>query len=149
MVGFSMMLVNAADVDFSGDWILNERIPSFGAKTPRVLLVIKQTGNDFKVTRNIIDEDKIIESSYTLDGAENINTEPNAAGLVTIRSTSKWNNGALVLEGSSTFSGPNGDITSKWEKEYLLSDDGADLTVTETHPTPFGEAVISQIFSRK
>ncbi len=148
-IGFSAMFVNAAGMDFSGDWILSERIPSFGTKTPNVLLVIKQTGNDFDVARNMIDDEKIIESHYTLDGTENINTKPNEAGLETIRSCSKWNNGTLVLEGTSTFTGPDKDVTTKWKTEYLLSEDGAVLTVIETHPTPFGEAVISQIFNRQ
>jgi hypothetical protein len=148
-IGFSPMFANAAGMNFSGGWILSERIPSFGSKTPNVLLVIKQAGNNFYVTRSMIDDERIIESHYTLDGTENINTEPNEAGLVTIRSTSKWNNGALVLEGLSIFAGPDKDVTTKWKTEYVLSDDGAVLTVIETHPTPFGEAVTSQIFIRR
>jgi hypothetical protein len=145
----SMVLVDAAGVDFSGDWVLKERIPSGGAKTPQVLLVSNQTGNDFKVITIMIDEDKIIESHYTLDGTVNVNTDLNEAGLVTIRSTSKWDNGALVLEGSITFENQDKDVTNKWKTEYLLSENGTALAVTETHQTPFGETVISQIFSRK
>ena len=95
------------------------------------------------------DEEKTIESHCTLDGAENTNTVANAAGPVTSRSTSKWNNTILVLEGSSTFEGPDKNVTTKWKTEYLLSDNGAELTVSETHQTPFGEAVISEVFSRK
>jgi hypothetical protein len=148
-VSLSMILVDAAEVDFSGHWVLRERIPSDGAKTPQVMLVINQTGNDFNVTRIIVDEDKIIESHYTLDGTENINTDQNEAGLVTIRSTSKWDNGALVLEGSITVENPDNNVTNKWKTEYLLSENGSALAVTETHQTPFGETVISQIFSRK
>ena len=148
-VSLSMMLVDAAGVNFSGDWVLRERVPSVGAKTPQVLLVINQTGNDFKVITIMIDEDKIIESHYTLDGTENINTDLNEAGLVTIRSTSKWDNGVLVLEGSIIFENQDKDVTNKWKTEYLLSENGTALAVTETHQTPFGETVISQIFSRK
>jgi len=148
-VSLSMMLVDAAGVNFSGDWVLRERVPSVGAKTPQVLLVINQTGNDFKVTRIMIDEDKIVESHYTLDGTENINTDLNEAGLVTIRSTSKWDNGVLVLEGSIIFENQDKDVTNKWKTEYLLSENGTALAVTETHQTPFGESVVSQIFSRK
>ena len=150
ITGFSTVLVHADGVDFSGEWILSELVPLSGAaRIPHVSLVIKQTGNDLSVTRHMIDEDRTIESHYTLDGTENINIEANAAGPVTIRSISKWNNGALVLEGSSTFAGPNEDVTTKWKREYLLDDGGAVLTVTETLPTPFGEAVISRIFSRR
>ena len=112
-------------------------------------LVINHIGNYFEVTRSMIEDERTVESHYTLDGMENINTEPNAAGLVTIRSTSKWNNNTLVLEGSKTFAGPDGDVTTKWKTEYLISDDGSVLTVIETHPSPFGEAVISQIFNRQ
>jgi hypothetical protein len=92
---------------------------------------------------------KTIESNYTLDGRENINTEPNAAGPVTIRSTSKWIHGVLVLEGTRTFEGQDKNTTTKWKTEYLLSSGGTLLTVSETHQTPFGEVVISSTFSRK
>jgi hypothetical protein len=149
MFGFSMMLVESAGVDFSGNWILTKRIPSLGAPVPSVSLVIKQAGSDFAVIRNVGGEDKTIELRYTLDGAENINIESNAAGPVTIRSTSTWNNSTLVLEGSSTFEGPDKNDTTKWKTEYLLSDNGAVLTVSRTIPTPFGEVVRSEVFSRK
>jgi hypothetical protein len=147
--GFSMMLVYAAGVDFSGEWILSERIPSFGGEIPQVSLVIEQTGNDLKITRSMIEEDKTIESYYTLDGSENLNTEPNAAGPVTIRSTSKWENGVLVLEGSSIFADPDEVVTTKWKIEYQLTENGETLAATKTIPTPFGDAVVSEIFIRK
>ena len=149
MVGFSMTLVEAASVDFSGNWVLTKRIRSLGTPVPNVLLVIKQTGNDLAVARIVSDEEKIIESHYTLDGAENTNTESNAAGPVTIRSTSKWNSNTLVIEGSSTFEGPEKTVTNKWKTEYLLSDNGAVLTVSKTIQTPFGEVVASEVYSRK
>jgi hypothetical protein len=139
----------AAGVDFSGNWVMTDRIPSFGMPAPNVSLLIKQTGNDLAVTLNMPDEEKTVESHYTHDGAENINTVPNAAGPVTIRSTSKWNNSTLVLEGVSIFEGPDKTVTTKWKTEYLLSENGALLTVSETHQTPFGEAVISEAFKRK
>jgi hypothetical protein len=146
---FSMALAEGAGVDFSGNWILTKRVPSFGAPVPNVSLVIKQTDNDLAITQNVVDEEKIIESHYTLDGAANVNTEPNAAGPMTIRSTSKWNNGTLVLEGLSTFEGPKKNATTKWKTEYQLSDNGTLLTVSKTIQTPFGEAVVSEAFSRK
>lgn len=144
-----MSLVKSADVEFSGNWVLTKRIPSLGAPPPNVLLVIKQTGNDLTVTQNDIDAEKTIESHYTLDGAENVNSESNAAGPVTIRSTSKWSNSTLVIEGSNTFVGTDNTVTSKWMREYSLSENGAVLTVSEMHQTPFGPAVISLVFSRK
>ena len=148
-VGFSVTLVSGAGADFSGKWILSEVNPSFVAEIPNVLLVIEQTGNVFKVIRVTVDEDKTVESQYTLDGAENINTEPNVAGQATIRSTSTWNNSVLVLEGSSTFTGPDKDVTTTWKTEYLLSEIGEVLTVAKTRQTPFGEVVITEVFTRK
>ena len=142
-------MVNSAGIDFSGTWVLSENIPSFGIKTPNVLLVIEHTGNVFNVTRVTIDGDKTVESQYTLDGAENINTETNAAGETIIQSISTWNNSVLVLEGTSTFAGTDEDVTTKWKTEYRLSENGAVLTATRTHQTPFGEAVITEVFTRK
>jgi hypothetical protein len=150
MIGFSMMCVQGAGADFSGNWVLTKLIPSLiGVPIPNASLVIKQGGNDLEVIRKLADEEKSIKSHYTLDEAENINTEPNAAGTVTIRSTSKWNNGTLVIEGSSTFEGPAKNVTGKWKTEYLLSDNGAVLTVSKTIQTPFGEIVTSEVFNRK
>ena len=149
VVGFSLTFGMAAEVNFSGDWVLSRRIPSFGAKTPNVILAIRQMGNDFAVTRTLMDEDQTIESHYTLDGNENINIVPNAAGRLAVHSTSTWKDGVLVLEGWSTFAGPEKDVITKWKMEYALSDNGDILTTTETHPTPFSEAVISQVFNRK
>jgi len=149
MIGLSVMFVEGAGLDFSGNWVLTKRIPSLGFPVPNVLLVVRQTGNDLAITQNMTDEEKTVELHYTLDGAENINTEPNEAGSVIIRSTSKWNNNTLVIEGSNTFDGGDRSRTTKWKTEYLLSDDGAALTVSKTIRTPFGEVVVSEVFSRK
>lgn len=145
----SVTLVNGAGVDFSGTWTLSEIIPSFGGGIPNVQLDIEQIGNFFKVIRVTIDEDKTVESLYTLDGEENINIEPIADGLATIRSTSTWKNDVLILEGSSSAAGPDNNVTTKWKAEYLLSENAGFLTVTRTHQTPFGEAVITEVFTRK
>ncbi len=150
IVVWSAIPVEGAGVDFSGNWILTKRIPNpFGTPVPNVSLIIKQTGNDLDLTQNMADQEQIVESHYTLDGEENINTEPNAAGPVTIRSTSKWNNSTLLVEGSRTFEGPNKTDTTTWKTEYLLSDNGTVLTVSKTIKTPFGEVVVSEVFSRK
>jgi hypothetical protein len=149
VIGFSITPVRSAGLDFSGNWVLARMTPSYGGPVPNVSLVIKQSDNDLEIVENTADQEKIIQSHYTLDGAENINTEPNAAGTVTIRSTSRWNNNTLVFEGSSTFEGAAQKTSTKWKKEYLLSDNGMVLTVSKTIQTPFGEIVISEVFSRK
>jgi hypothetical protein len=149
IVCISVTFVESADVEFSGNWILTKRIPSFGEQTPNVVLVIKQNGNDLTVTKNDVDAEKIVESHYTLDGTENVNTEFPLTGPMTIRSTSSWNNSTLVLKGSSTFEGPDKKVTNKWETEYQLSENGAVLTVSRMIKTPFGEVVVSEVFSRK
>jgi hypothetical protein len=172
IIGLSIMPVQGAGVDFSGEWILTRITPSpgAGAQVPNVTLIITQTGNGLVVIRNAADEgtapesintpfgsiirnaddrQKSIEYHYTLDGAESINTEPNAAGPVIIRSTSRWNNNTLVLEGTSTFEGSDKSLTTKWKREYLLSDNGAALAVSKTVKTPFGEVAISEIYLRK
>jgi hypothetical protein len=150
IVGLPATRVKGAGVDFSGNWVLTKRIPNpLGAPVPNVSLIIRQNGIDLEVTQHIADREKTVESHYTLDGAENINTESNAAGPVAVRSKSRWNSSTLVLEGSRTFEGPKKTETTQWKTEYLLSDAGAVLTLSTTIKTPFGEVVVSEVFSRK
>jgi hypothetical protein len=150
IIALSMTPVKGAGADFSGDWILAKRTPSpFDIPVPDVILIIKQTSNDLDITRILADDEKTIESHYTLDGSENVNIEPNTAGPITIRSTSKWNNNTLIIEGSSAFEGPDKTDTTPWKMEYMLSSNGAVLTVSRTVKTPFGEVVVSEVFSRK
>ena len=116
-----------------------------------IALDIVQSGNEFVVTQTgVLDGEKTTEESkYTLDGAENVNTKSNAPGPpTTIRSTSSWNNGILILQGTSTSVGPEGDVVRRWEREYFLSADHTALTVRETHPTPFGDAVVSRVYGK-
>ncbi len=136
--------------NFSGHWVLVKTMP-VRANPGNITLDIMQSGNEFVVTQTAaLDGEKTTEESkYTLDGAENVNTKSNAPGPpTTIRSTSSWNNGILTLQGSSTSVGPEGDVVSPWKREYFLSADHAALTVSITQPTPFGDAIISQIFGR-
>jgi hypothetical protein len=137
-------------VDFSGNWVLSKSLPRASAPGT-IKLGIRQSGNDLVIVQTTIrdGESSSLEARYTLDGSENTNIEPNTAGDITIKSKSRWNNGTLVLEGSSTFAGPNGDVSTKWKREYSLSADGTTLTLVETHPTPFGEAVITKLFTRE
>ncbi len=149
IVLLTCIVAYAASPDFSGDWVLSKTLP-YGGAQGTIKLAIRQSGNDLVIARTTARdrESGTLEARYTLDGAENTNIEPNAAGDITIKTKSRWDKGTLVLEGSSLFTGPNGDIVRKWKQEYSLSADGSTLTLGETHPTPFGDAVTTQLFSK-
>ncbi len=136
--------------NFSGHWMLTKTLPFLAANPGDVTLDIVQAGNDFVVTQTtVVDGEKTtVESKYTLDGTENVNTKSDARGRATIRSNSSWNNEILTLQGSITRNSPGGDVVNPWKTEYFLSADHAALTVRETHSTPFGDAVISQVYGK-
>ena len=116
-----------------------------------ITLDIMQSGNEFVVTQTAVlgGEKTVDESKYTLDGTENLNVKSNEPGPPTkIWTTSTWNNGILILQGSSTSVGPEGDIVKPWKREYSLSADHTVLTVSETIETPFGNVIRLQIYSR-
>ena len=136
--------------NFSGHWVLAKTTP-FATNPGNATLDIAQSGNDFAVTEaTVVDGKKAtVESRYTLDGVENVNTRSNTVGPpTTVRSTSSWNNGILTLQGTSTSVGKEGEVVRPWEREYFLSADRAALTVRVTESTPFGEAVVSQVYGR-
>jgi hypothetical protein len=138
--------------NFSGHWVLAKTMPINTVKVPgSFTLDIMQSGNEFAVTQTAaLDGEKTTEESkYTLDGTENVNIKSNEPGPpTTIRSTSSWNNGILTLQGSSTSVGPEGDVVRPWKREYFRSADHTVLSVRETIPTPFGDAVVSQVYGK-
>ncbi len=168
-----LCLIALAATDFSGTWALDRSRsdqPMMGRPGggggqgggPRgemtVTLVIKQTGNDFLVTRKVSmggQERPATEQKYTLDGKENKNTmqfggrgggEGRTSEMVT---KSKWNGAMLVIEGSQKMSTPNGDFDIGIKNEYALSDGGKTLTVTSTQSRPDGDRTTKQVYTKK
>jgi len=180
---FAVLLVLAlcaialAATDFSGTWVLDRSRsdqPQMGRPGggggggggqgggPRgemaVTLVIKQTANDFLVTRKVSrggQEMPPSEQKFTLDGKENKNTmqfggrgggEGRTSEMVT---KSKWNGATLVVEGTQKMSTPNGDFDIGIKNEYALSDGGKTLTITSTRSQPDGDRTTKQVYAKK
>lgn len=160
----------AAGVNFSGTWVRDKDKsdpmqmggrgpggPGGGGQRPgggggmanaEITLVLKQTGDDFLLTRKIVaggQERPPIEQKFTLDGKENVNS----SGRGELKSKSKWNKDKLVIEGSQKVNTPNGEFEIEIKDEYSLSADGKVLTVTTTRTTPGGEQTAKQVYNKQ
>jgi hypothetical protein len=159
VLGLSLICLAAAD--FSGTWALDKaksdpirmgRGGDAGGPPPNIEinLIIKQSGNELQITRNMIMGDnppRTTEQKFTLDGAENKNPAPMGRGEMV--SKSQWNNDVLIIEGSRKMSTPNGDFEIKSKDEYALSDGGKVLTITSTMSSPQGDRTSKQVFNKK
>lgn len=81
---------------------------------------------------------------HTFDGAENVNVN----GRTTLRTTSQWDGGRLVTEGTQTVALEGGDVTSTVREVRSLGSDGA--LVVEVTRTAQGKTTTSKrIYVRK
>jgi hypothetical protein len=88
-------------------------------------------------------------SAYNLDGAET--TMDIGGGQMTGKSTLKatWAGNALQLSRKSTFSGPNGEVTSSETRKLELSGDGKVLTATVHSEGPRGTTDSTLVFNKQ
>jgi hypothetical protein len=84
--------------------------------------------------------------TYALDGKES--TNPGMRGGET-KSKAHWDGNSLVIESSTTFNGPNGEMTVTSKEVRTLSDDGKTMTVTTTRTTSNGEQTRKTVFDKQ
>jgi hypothetical protein len=138
--------------DFSGTWKVN-LIKSDAAPAGRggqqmdmsnLMVAITQTAELITIVQTGMGPERT--SSYYLDGRES--TNPGMRGAE-VKSMTTWDEGALVTEGSSTFQGPNGEVTVKTKEVRTLSGDGKTMTVTTTSDSPMGTRTRKTVFDRQ
>jgi hypothetical protein len=136
--------------DFSGTWKINT-IKSDAAPQGRggqmnmgnLTVTITQTATDLTIEQSM--GENTMKSMYYLDGRESTN----AGRRGETKSTAKWDGKSLVIEGTSTFEGPNGSMTIKSKEVRTLSDDGKTMTVTTTSESPRGTNTRKTVFDKQ
>jgi hypothetical protein len=82
--------------------------------------------------------------AYNLDGSET--TVDTGRGKSVRKAT--WTDAVLELTSKSTFSGPNGEITSTASDKLTLSGDGKTLTVVSHRESPRGAQDSTLVFTK-
>ena len=88
-------------------------------------------------------------STYSLDGKETTLQQEGPNGPMPIKLKGKIEGGKLGLSRTSTFSGPNGEITISTKENWSLSADGKTLTVEREQSSPRGAVTSTLVFARK
>lgn len=134
-----------AKPNFSGEWTLVPAKSDFGGmpgpssgtqkithNDPQLKVVNTQTGEQGTMT---------MESSYTTDGKECVNSGP----FGEVKSKVKWDGPALVIDSTLDFQGNPVTITNRW----TLADDGKTLTVNMHFASQMGEGDAKIIYEKK
>ena len=103
-------------------------------------LVIKQTAGDLTVESTLPNGAQT--AVYKLDGSESVNKM--AAGEAKTKAT--WEGANLVLNGATTLTTPQGEMSITSKEVYSVS--GSVLTVTTTRTTPRGETTRKLVYNK-
>ena len=93
----------------------------------------------------VTDEAQSLMSRYPFDGQEMSNPGP-AGG--TVKSKTSWEGAALIIEGTLSVAGPQGDVTLRIREVRSLSQDGRTMTLVATRTMPFGRMSSTVTFAR-
>ena len=140
--------LSSGQVDFSGDWKLNDsKSTSVGdySMSPKSI-VINQAGNKMTVVKHseIMGEKMTSESTYTLDGKECINT-----GFMETRmkSNAVWSDDKKSLEITTKFTMGDSGEEFKFVEVYSIVD-GA-LSISASTSSSFGNMSETGIFDKQ
>ena len=154
-VVFSLGLVALADKpDFSGSWAL-DKDHSIGLPPGMdQMMTVVQSGDKIELETKLVTAqgERVVKDVYTLDGKEAEFTPQGPQGPAGKgKRTAKWlprGNGIVVNE-ESTVETDKGPVTQQLTRKWILSPDGATLTIDMYHDTPRGQFETKRIFVRK
>lgn len=90
-----------------------------------------------------------VPATYTLDGKETkIDMAGPGGNTIPVTLKGKVDGGKLYLSRSSTFNGPNGEVTSTSKETWELSSDGKTLTVNAERTSPRGTDTTTKVFTK-
>ena len=104
-------------------------------------MTLTQTSEALIVT----DEAQSLMSRYPFDGQEMSNPGPANS---TVKSKTSWEGAALIIEGTLSVAGPQGDVTLRIREVRSLSQDGRTMTLVATRTMPFGRMSSTVTFAR-
>ena len=93
----------------------------------------------------VTDEVRGLMSRYPFDGREMSNPGPANS---TVKSKTSWEGAALVIEGTLSVAGSQGDLTLRTREVRSLSQDGRTMTLVATGTMPFGTMSSTVTFAR-
>ncbi|MGH9948397.1 MAG: hypothetical protein ACRD6X_14550 [Pyrinomonadaceae bacterium] len=149
--------------DFSGKWTLDVAKSKLGDRNSieSQTMTVTQTAAELKVStetkrtapaagggRGFGGGGGDAAMTYALDGKETKTERSGPNGAIPVMLKAKADGGKLWLSQSSTFSGPNGEITSTTKETWELGADGKSLTVTTERTTPRGTDTTTKIYSK-
>lgn len=88
-------------------------------------------------------------NTYTLDGKEVTVEVEGPMGKVPVKFKGEIKNGALHVQTTRTFNGPQGEITTTTKETWTVSADGKTLTVKRDTESPRGTQSSELVFSKK
>jgi hypothetical protein len=88
-------------------------------------------------------------TTYSLDGKETSIQQEGPMGSIPVKLKGKIEAGKLNLSRSSTFTGPNGEISVATKDTWTLSADGSTLTVEREQTSPRGTNSSTLVFVKK
>ena len=87
--------------------------------------------------------------TYTLDGKETRTEIEGRMGKIPVTRKAKIEIGKLQLSSSSTFTGPNGDVTNSSKENWELSADGKTLTINAEREGMRGTGSTTRVYTKK
>ncbi len=87
-------------------------------------------------------------TTYSLDGKDTKKEIDGRMGKIPVTLKAKTEGGKLHLTSSSTFTGPNGEVTTTTKEKWELSKDGKTLTVDTERSTPRGTESTTKVFMK-
>ncbi len=149
VLGVAPAVVAQQRPDFSGTWRLNAEKSDApgrpgGEAMQNLTVTIVQTGDSLVIAQTVGGQGRTIVQYF--DGKPH--TGPGARGG-TMTSTSRWDGGSLVSEGSMNMETPRGAMAVTFKETRTLSADGKTMTVVTTNETPRGERTRTMVFEKQ
>ena len=163
-----------ATKDFSGVWTLDVSKSKLGERSriESMTLTVAQVGKDLKVTTETKRQAPPADApagggggggrgmgrgfgggdgtnTYSLDGKETTTQRETQMGSIPVKHTAILDQGRVRISSSSTFTTPNGDVTTTTKETWSMSDDGKTLTVERESTSPRGTNASTMVFTKK
>tara|TARA_B100000470_G_scaffold85953_1_gene66316 strand:- start:318 stop:635 length:318 start_codon:yes stop_codon:yes gene_type:complete len=105
-------------------------------------MVVEQTEDVLTMERQLAGGTQV--ASYRLDGVESMNAGPRGQQVT----TSRWENGSLVTEGTMAITTPRGDRSIQLREQWTQSENGQELVIESIFVTPRGEMKARLVYQR-